>query len=454
MRIVGMRLVLVSFLIALATAAVPARGAVRFKPNIIVAKDNSGHYHTVQAAINAVPPTVSPALGKVIYIKQGDYNETVLIQPYQQYITIVGDPGRTRIFSAQYAGQLNSSGDPLRTQGSGVFICLADHFTAINIIFQNTVPRPPPSTYDRQAVALRIAANYSALYNCSILSYQDTLYAHKGVQYYKNCYIFGEIDFVFGYAKAYFDNCTLEISSLGYGSFTAQHKQQINADNGFVFNKGLLKGYGQGWLGRAWGEFAFTIFANMYMENVVSPDGWQNFGLHSRQVTSYYAEYNNTGIGANLEGRVTWERKLTAAQIAYYLTPNWINLRAWLRPFPLDLPGSLQNPLPPAPPPPPLYLPPPPKHKSPPPPKHKSPPPPPKRKSPPPPPKRKSPPPPPKRKSPPPPPKLPDGNNPKAATGCSFTKEAISAKSKACYSCCHSKHANNAVNCNHYCVYH
>eukprot|EP00897_Mesotaenium_endlicherianum_P000772 jgi/Mesen1/10696/ME000090S10156 len=377
-----------------------------FKPDIIVAKDGSSKYKTVQAALKAVPPATNAKQGKVIYIKAGVYNESVVVQPFQKYLTIIGDPGQTKIVFNRYSGQLDANGDPFQTAGSGTFIALADHFTAVNIIFENSVPRPPPNTFNRQAVALRVAGNYSYILNCTIKSYQDTLYAHKGIQYYKGCTVYGSIDFVFGYAKAYFEDCTLSITSLGYGGFVAQRKRFLYEDNAFVFNKCRLTGKGRGFLGRAWGKFSTTIFANSYMEDVVEPSGWDNFLVPSRRYTSFFAEYNNRGIGANLEGRVFWERTLTAAQVKFYVTPNWIQLSKWLPVLPSPLPGVA-----------------------------------------------------PIKRAEPPAPKLKPSDDPRSASGCNYTTTAAGAKkNNSCYSCCRRKHPQTGpygfIDCYHFCVFH
>ena len=68
---------------------------------------------------------------------------------------------------------------------------------------------------------------------------------------------------------------------------------------------------------------------------VSCPAGWNNFFMRSRNFTSFYAEFNNTGIGANLQGRVDWTRMLTPYEQSVYLSYDWLSLCTWY--FPREL---------------------------------------------------------------------------------------------------------------------
>eukprot|EP00475_Leptophrys_vorax_P043924 TRINITY_DN8614_c0_g1_i2.p1 TRINITY_DN8614_c0_g1~~TRINITY_DN8614_c0_g1_i2.p1 ORF type:complete len:297 (+),score=-3.05 TRINITY_DN8614_c0_g1_i2:724-1614(+) len=217
---------------------------VPVKPNIVVAQDGSGDYTTIQEAIYYVPPAYLPQHGTKIFIKAGWYNETIIIRPYMRYLSIIGDPegGGSTVSCNRYSGMNNANGDMLSTLNTGCFVVFADDFTAVNVNFENASPRPPPNSYIYQAVALRVTANRTAVLNCTIRSFQDTLYAHKGWQYYKDCYIFGTVDFIFGQAKARFENCTMEMSSYGFASVTAQKRDFANDDNCFVITNSRIIG--------------------------------------------------------------------------------------------------------------------------------------------------------------------------------------------------------------------
>ncbi|CAI7756891.1 unnamed protein product [Closterium sp. NIES-53] len=309
-------------------------------PNMVVAKDGSGDFTTIQEAIYYVPPAYLPNQGTKIFVKAGWYNETIIIRPYMRYLALIGDPenGGSTLSCNRYSGMLNDNGDMLSTLNTGCFVVFADDFTAVNVNFENASPRPPPNSYIYQAVAVRVTANRTAFYNCSIKSFQDTLYAHKGWQYYKDCYIFGTVDFIFGQAKARFESCVLQMSSYGFASVTAQKRDIKDDDNCFVMVQSRIIGQqpiiAQGWLGRSWGQYACTIFAHSYMDEIINADAWNNFYVRSREWTTFYAEYNNTGIGANLDGRVLWLKTMTPASRRYFLNKAWIGLDSWFHPFP------------------------------------------------------------------------------------------------------------------------
>lgn len=70
---------------------------------------------------------------------------------------------------------------------------------------QNTSPVPKPGATGKQAVALRVSADNAAFVGCKFLGAQDTLYDHSGRHYYKECYIEGSVDFIFGNALSLYE---------------------------------------------------------------------------------------------------------------------------------------------------------------------------------------------------------------------------------------------------------
>ncbi|GJP36908.1 hypothetical protein CLOM_g21370 [Closterium sp. NIES-68] len=308
-----------------------------WKPDVVVAQDGSGKFKSIQKAIDSVRPLVRRPNKKnvLIYVKKGLYFEEVFIPQAKSGITLVGDPGETRVRFNKYSAKLDKNGNPLGTANTGTLAVLADDFTMVNMIVENASPRPPPATTGYQAVAFRSAGNRTIVFNSSFYSYQDTLYAHKGYQYYKNCFIFGEVDFVFGAAKAIFDSSTFYMDSMGYAAVTANYRMSKREDSCFVIMNSHITGRNQGWLGRSWGKYACTVVANTYMDKAVRPDGWNDFGVIARQVNSFFAEYNNRGIGANLDGRVWWQKVIEPAQVKKYVTTEYIGLSSWIRALPI-----------------------------------------------------------------------------------------------------------------------
>jgi pectin methylesterase-like acyl-CoA thioesterase len=73
---------------------------------------------------------------------------------------------------------------------------------------QNTAPVPKPGALGKQGVALRISADNAAFVGCNFLGAQDTLYDHLGRHYYRDCYIEGSVDFIFGNALSFYEVVT------------------------------------------------------------------------------------------------------------------------------------------------------------------------------------------------------------------------------------------------------
>ena len=91
------------------------------------------------------------------------------------------------------------------TSGSAsIYIC-PDNFSAENLTFENAVG--PVG----QAVAVIVRSDKAKFKNCRFLGFQDTHYTHKpgSKQYYKDCYIEGTVDFIFGSLTAYFEDCEI-----------------------------------------------------------------------------------------------------------------------------------------------------------------------------------------------------------------------------------------------------
>lgn len=67
---------------------------------------------------------------------------------------------------------------------------------------------PKAGASGKQAVALRVSADNAAFVGCNFLGAQDTLYDHLGRHYYRDCYIEGSVDFIFGNALSLYEVCT------------------------------------------------------------------------------------------------------------------------------------------------------------------------------------------------------------------------------------------------------
>ena len=279
--------------------------------SITVAKDGSGNYTTVQAALNAVPNY--NANRTVINVKNGTYKEVVTVESSKKNVSLIGESATgVKLTYDNYSSKINpATGTGYGTSGSASTFIKAEGFYAQNIVFENS------SGPVGQALAINISGDKSVFNNCRFLGRQDTWYAGQVRSYLKNCYLEGSKDFIFGPATAYFDGCT--IYSHGGSAITAANTASY-VTYGFVFNNCTVTG-ASGVVtdfGRTWGAYAATAFVNSSISSVISSAGWSNWGNTANNATARYSEYGNTGTGANRSGRVSWSKLLTSAEAANY----------------------------------------------------------------------------------------------------------------------------------------
>jgi pectinesterase len=273
--------------------------------NLVVAPDGSGQFKTVQEAIMAVP-SGSSNNPVVIHIKPGTYRELIYIQREKRFFKLVGEnPTNTMLTFNLYAGITNADGKPIGTFKTPSTTIDADDFTAENLTFENSAG--PVG----QALAIRVDGDRVAFRNCRFLGWQDTILLNRGRDYFENCFICGHVDFIFGAATAWFENC--RINCLRDGYITAA-STPVDQPFGFVFSNCKIGGDKPGvktYLGRPWRIFASVIYLNCEMSEVVKPEGWNDWKKPETHQTARYAEFNSTGPGANPKARVEWAKPLT-----------------------------------------------------------------------------------------------------------------------------------------------
>lgn len=282
---------------------------------IIVAKDGSGDYTTVQEAINAVKDSSNAVT--TIFIKKGIYKEKLRLPESKMNVHFIGeDVNSTVLTYDDYASKKDSSGKDIGTSGSSSFFIFGNGFSAENITFENS------SGPVGQAVAVRITGDKARFINCRFLGFQDTLYTHGtgSRQYYRNCYIEGTVDFIFGASTALFDSCVIYGKQSGF--FTAASTPQ-EIKYGYVFRNCKFTGSaaaGSFYLGRPWRPYAKVLIMNCDLGAIVNKAGWNNWSNPANEATTWYAEYNNHGEGAATTERVSWTKTITEAEAKTFTT--------------------------------------------------------------------------------------------------------------------------------------
>ncbi|HEX6043819.1 MAG TPA: pectate lyase, partial [Pyrinomonadaceae bacterium] len=271
---------------------------------IVVAPDNSGDFKTIQEAIDSVPDNNKSRV--VIKIKPGVYREQIRIS--KPFINLLGEDAHqtviTHKLSAQEAGN---------TRLAFTAYVSGDRFRAENVTFENSFG------VGSQAVALFIDAEDAIFENCRFLGWQDTLFVNGTRHIFKDCYIEGHVDFIFGSAAAFFEACT--IHSKGEGYVTAQYRTSDDENTGFVFMNCRLTGKDTGkgvYLGRPWRPYARVVFIESWLGPHIRPEGWDNWRDPAREKTAWFAEYKSRGPGANPAARVAWSKQLAASEVAQF----------------------------------------------------------------------------------------------------------------------------------------
>ncbi|GAB2282505.1 Probable pectinesterase 8 [Dionaea muscipula] len=298
-------------------------------------------YTTVQAAVDAAPILSQKRI--IIWINSGVYHEKVTVPKNRPNITFQGQGLESTVIS--WHDTASSSHGTSKSASVHVF---ATNFIAKNISFMNEAPKPKPGDVGAQAVAIGVSGDQAAFWGCGFYGAQDTLHDDKGRHYFRDCYIQGSIDFIYGDGRSFYENCQLiSIASSEQnevnGVLTAQARISKYDNTGYVFYNCSIGGTGRVWLGRACRPFSRVIFAYTNMSDIISPEGWNDFGDPTRDQSVFYGEYMCSGPGANLTGRVPYEHMLNDTEAAPFLNLSFIDADQWLQPYDSQL--ILQNPL-------------------------------------------------------------------------------------------------------------
>ncbi|VFQ68644.1 unnamed protein product [Cuscuta campestris] len=282
---------------------------VLVKDIVVVSQDGSGNFTTVTEAVAAAPNNSKSTDGYfLVYVTAGVYEEYVTVGKNKKYLMMIGDGINQTIITGN-----RSFVDGWTTFNSSTFSVVGEGFVGVNMTFRNTA-----GAVKHQAVAVRNGADLSAFYLCSFEAYQDTLYTHSLRQFYRDCDVYGTVDFIFGNAAALFQNCNIfpRLPLPGqFNAITAQGRTDPNQNTGIsilnctVAAAADLAGSNGGtetFLGRPWKQYSRTVYVQSYMGSLVNSQGWHDWSGDFALNTSYYGEFNNTGPGSDTMRRVSW----------------------------------------------------------------------------------------------------------------------------------------------------
>lgn len=281
------------------------------KPDFTVSPDGKGDFTSIQKAIDA--SKAFPDKRVTIFVKNGIYKEKIVVPSCNTFLSIIGESVEETIITYDdHFTKINRGRNS--TFYTYTLRVEANDFILGNITVENSAG--PVG----QALALDVEGDRGVFYNCRFLGNQDTMYAagRFSRQYFTNCYIEGTTDYIFGEATVFFEGCTLHSKS---DSFITAASTPEGKSFGFVFDHCKLtaaEGVTKVFLGRPWRPFAKVAWLNCEMGSFVRPEGWNNWSKVENEKTASFAEWGNSGEGAQLDKRVPWSMKLTKKEAARY----------------------------------------------------------------------------------------------------------------------------------------
>ena len=282
-------------------SVVSAAWAQERQDTIVVSRDGTGNFRTLQEAIESARAFMDYTV--TIYVKNGVYKEKVIVPSWVENIDIIGEDRDKTIITYDDHANINKMGTfrtyTVKVEGSDI--------TFKNLTIENNAAQLG------QAVALHTEGDRLEFIYCRILGNQDTIYTGAKFTrlYFKDCYIDGTTDFIFGPSTALFEDCIIHSKRNSYVTAASTPKE---AKYGYVFKHCKLTaepGVDKVYLGRPWRPYAYTLFIECELGKHIVLAGWHNWGKQSNEETARYMEYKNTGEGANASERVAWSKQLT-----------------------------------------------------------------------------------------------------------------------------------------------
>ncbi|XP_050386237.1 pectinesterase-like [Argentina anserina] len=308
---------------------------------LVVAQDGLGDFSSIMDAVNAVPD-YSPNR-TTIKIKAGIYNEFVFVSKEKLNLMFIGEG----VDSTRVIGN-KSNIEGIRISESATLAIEGDGFLAQDITIENTA-----GPEARQAVAVQISSDYSAFYRCRIVGFQDTLYTKAGIQFFRDCEIYGTVDFIFGHARVVLQHCNIYGRQPIQGqaiTVTAQNRNSLEI-SGIVIQSSIITATVElqnslfpvkVYLGRPWSNYSTTVIMHNYLDTFIDPVGWLDWDNRSALDTIKYIEYANQGPGADTSRRVSWKGFEVPNNLVYaaqFTAREFIDGASWIPStgFPCDL---------------------------------------------------------------------------------------------------------------------
>lgn len=270
----------------------------------VVAKDGSGDYVSVQAAVDAAPEgRIAPYL---IFVKNGEYEELVKIPATKPFIHLIGQDKEKTVIkfwinnggSGDTGWQYSTNNPASQTYGyQGVFQVDATDFYTENITFLDSYGVETQS--GPMGLAMRSCNDRQAFNKCKFRSYQDTWFTTttnvSDRHYVNDCWIEGAVDYFYGAGDIYVENTTFyQARSTGSVVVAPCHKE--GTKYGYVIDRCVLDGEGsQHKLGRAWQNEPMTVFLNTTFKTSFAPEGWSEWHIAPK----LFAEYNSVDADGN-----------------------------------------------------------------------------------------------------------------------------------------------------------
>ena len=309
MMLIGLSFIISHFSVSEAQAA----SSYDNPDTLVVSRDGTGQFRNVGDAIEVCRAFME--YHKVIFVKKGTYKEKLVIPQWLTNIEICGEDRDQTIITWDDHANILEDISPLTAHLSprkiGTFRTFTLKIQGYRITLKN-ITIENNSARLGQAVVLHTEGDQLTFVNCRFLGHQDTVYtgnAHTRL-FFRDCYIEGTTDFIFGPSTAWFEGCQIHCKANSY--ITAASTPQ-DVPYGYVFNNCRItaaEGVDKVYLGRPWRDYGYTLFMNCELPRQIRPEGWHHW-QKEREQTARYLEYNNRGEGAATSQRAAWSRQLT-----------------------------------------------------------------------------------------------------------------------------------------------